>query len=187
MDTKTESFRQAELFKKYWNEPKAEQLYKVSWAIQSSSTQDHCPQCMCSHVYQAFYKTKSFSHLYQDDIEPLGYDVMKFRGDANLNDNHCMEVQHHWQHYALESTVIQNAQHLLLWNLIVPWHYCITMVPWPTSPLPVKPLLYILSCVWTSVAYIRAVAFTCTVPAGFCFLLPCFKAKAISGEPREIH
>lgn len=26
-----------------------------------------------------------------------------------LNDNHCVEVQYHWQHYALETTLFQNA------------------------------------------------------------------------------
>lgn len=199
MGTEIESSRQAELFKSYWKGLKAEQTYVVFCAVQGSATQDHSPQCICSHLYQTFYKTKPFSHLYQDDIEPLGTDVMNYRGDTDLqwnfriagkvlvlNDNHCVEVQYHWQHYALETTLFQNAQCLLLWNLMVPRHYCITMMPWPTSPLPIKQLLYIPSYVWTTVEYIRAVAFACTVPAGFCFLLPCFKAKAVSGKLIEI-
>lgn len=60
-----------------------------------------------------------------------------------LNDNYCVEVQHYWQHNVLEATVIQNSQCLLLWNILVPRYYCITMVPCPTAHLPIKQLLYI--------------------------------------------
>lgn len=139
--------------------------------------------------------------MYQDDIEPLGSGVVKHWGHIDLlwnfkiagkvwvlNDNYCVEVQHYWQHNVLEATVIQNSQWLHLWNIVVPRYYCITTVPWPTAPLPIKQLLYI-PCIyaWTTVEYIRALTSACIVPAGFCFLLPCFKAKAASQKTIERH
>lgn len=97
MGTEIESSRQAELFKSYWKALKAEQTYVVFCAVQGSATQDHSPQCICSHLYQTFYKTKSFSHLYQDDIEPLGTDVMNYRRHW-----FAVELQNSWQSLSAE-------------------------------------------------------------------------------------
>lgn len=170
-----------------------------SWEVQGSETENHSQQYIHSHVYQVFIR-QSLSFL-SGDIEPVGSGVVKHWGHIDLpwnfkiagkvrvlNDNYCVEVQLYWQHNVLEAIVIQNSQCLLLWNILVPRYYCITMVPWPTAPLPIKQHFYV-PCIyaWTTVEYIRALTFACTVPAGFCFLLPCFKAKAVSEKTIETH
>lgn len=159
-----------------------------SWGF---SNRESFPTIYIFSCLPSFRIIKSFSHLCQDDTEPLGSGVVKYRGHTDLpwnfeiagkvwvlNDNYCVEVQHYWQHNILEATVIQNSRCLLLWNILVPRYYCITMVPWPTAPLPIKQLLYIF-CIyaWTTVEYIRALTLPAQSLQDSAFSYPASKQK----------